>query len=379
MSEKKVSDDIKNEFIRHEAKLLEQEHRPLKIFLNFRSRKKKWKNKSDPRRKASGRAVLWFFLSPPVLVVGSVGVMSLYFMYKQTDLLDNQNKLFEVQNERIIQQTHLAEASRRSSQMFIMGEVLSDINTELEDKGNTKRILSNTLVGRIISLSKAMKPYRYLENDSLIENPLSPERGQLLLSLYESEMDSTFFIDRIVKKSDFSYAELSTSILGKISLDSINLSHVNLEKAILIRANMNNANLSGANLTRAYMVKASLIGANLSNTNLQNANFKDADLKGVNLRGAQLTDTYFYNANLNLKLSGVNMKGADLSGAKIDNLNLSGVLSLDSTLIDRSDWLSYIKDELNLSGSKVIYNQYRIDSLSHPVYGTSYMLVKKNR
>lgn len=48
----------------------------------------------------------------------------------------------------IQEQTYLAEASRRFAQRFIMGNILCDINTELETKKNKK--LSNTLVGRIV-------------------------------------------------------------------------------------------------------------------------------------------------------------------------------------------------------------------------------------
>ena len=81
-----------------------------------------------------------------------------------TMLTLNQNKLFESQNKKMDQQTQLVEASRRSTQMFIMGEVFSDLNKELNDPLNVKDTLSNTLVGRIISLSRSMKPYKYLQN-----------------------------------------------------------------------------------------------------------------------------------------------------------------------------------------------------------------------
>ena len=223
-----------------EAELLEQEHRPFKILWNYFNRKNRFKDSKDKRRKAVTKAVIWrLFISPTTIAIatsGLLGYLSLFLLYKQTNLFKNQNKFIQ-------QQTHLAEASRRSSQMFIMGEVLSDINTELKDPLNSRDTLSNTLVGRIIGLSRSMKPYKYLVGDSLINKPLSPERGQLLIALVESKIDSTFFVDKILKGSDFSSAELNGA-----NLSGANLNGVNLNMAQLNSANLKNANLKNARL-----------------------------------------------------------------------------------------------------------------------------------
>ena len=141
----------------------------------------------------------------------------------QTDLFKSQNELLETQNSTISKQTYLAEASRRSSQMFIMGEVLSAINLELIDPNNKKDTLTNTLVGRAVSLSRAMKPYKYLQDDKMTEKALSPERGQFLISLIESRIDSAFFENRIIRNSDFSSANLQGAFINNANLGKINL------------------------------------------------------------------------------------------------------------------------------------------------------------
>lgn len=404
MSKKnKENEEIKEQLLRQEAKLLEQEHRPLKVLWNYLTRKRKWQDKNDPRRKAVIKALVWRIITSQTTAVYFTGtvisIFSLMFTIKQTKLFELQNKILETQNKSIVQQTQIAESSRRSSQMIIMGEVLSDINQELRDKQNVKDTLSNTLVGRIISLSRAMKPYKYLENDSIIKRPLSPERGQLLISLLASKIDSAFFVNQILRESDFSYADLSKSNLKNANLVGANLRYVNLQESELDNAKLKKANLSyanltkarlpmanidstglkGANLTRAFFTNSSIKGTDLTNAVLYKTNFNSSNFQKTKLRGAQLTDVYLHNTTLDIKLKGVDMKNSDFTKVKIDKLDLRGVVSLDSILIDRKDWLPYIKDELKLKGAKNIYKLYKLDSIVDITYGTTYIIVKKER
>lgn len=220
-----------------------------------------------------------------------------------TVLIVNQNKLFENQNKRIEQQTHLIEADRRSAQVFIMGDVLSDIYKELENPKNEERTLSSSLIGRISSLSRAMKPYKYLRGDSLIERPLSPERGQFLIALIQSRMNSNT-LDRIILNADFSQSE----IIG--------------------------------------------------------ANFEHAQLSTINLSASDLRNTSFHQADLSLaNLSGANLEGADLRSTDFFYADLSGIISLDSAKVDRPNWLLYMRDTLEPKGAKKIFSEYKIENV----------------
>jgi hypothetical protein len=98
-------------------------------------------------------------------------------LYCQNNLLENQNRLIVNQNTRIEQQTYLQEAGRRSSLIFLMNNVLDKMDEELKSPVNKDRNLSDQLIGRIVALSKSLKPYKYLESDSL-SMTVSPERGQ---------------------------------------------------------------------------------------------------------------------------------------------------------------------------------------------------------
>lgn len=280
--------NIEDRLVELEAKLLEQEHRPWHLFKNYKSKNKYKEN--DLRRKSINKATFYnilFFLIKTSVIISPLIVSgySLYFMFRQTELFESQNNLFESQNGlfnsqnlNLEKQTQLIEASRRSSYMFIMGEVLSDINRELEDKSNKNKTLSDGLVARIITLSRAMKPYRYLENDTLIKSPISPERGQLLITLHESNINKEFLSERIISKSDFSYADLSNSNLNNCIFNNINLTH--------------------ANLFRATLINSQMINSKFTNANLEYVNFRDSNLSKSNFAKARMERTNFENANL---------------------------------------------------------------------------------
>lgn len=72
---------------------------------------------------------------------------------------------------------------------------------------STKFKLSLSLIGQIAALSQAFKPYRFLDRDTLIGRPLSPERGQLLVTICGLPLD-TVTLERIFDRSTFKEADL---------------------------------------------------------------------------------------------------------------------------------------------------------------------------
>lgn len=255
-----------------------------------------------------------------------IGVVAILFALLPTTLMIYQNHLLKKQNSKIQEQTYLAEASRRAAQMFIMGDILSDINTELETKKSKK--LSNTLVGRIVGLSRAMKPYRYLLNDKLIEKSISPERGQLLITLCKSDINTAFFEDQILQESDFTKAELKG-------------------------ANLYNVILKGINLKDADLSDANLVNIDARSARFENANLKNVDLGYANLGNAVLTNT--------------NLSGAILLNTKFNKTDLTDAI-LDNAVVDNLNWLTYIKEDLKLKGAKQLFENYKVDSVYSKVF-----------
>lgn len=265
------------------------------------------------------REALSDLLASIVYRLTRIGVFTVVVALLPFILLIQQNLLLKQQNEKIQDQNYLAEASRRSTQMFIMGDVLSDINQER----NKSSVLSAPLIGRIASLSLAMKPYRYFMEGELIEKPLSPERGQLLLTISKSNLRQLQLSDEIFQISDFTYAELSN-----VTFRSAYLKDIDLAYAQLNFANMENTNLRNASL---------------ANANLYHTDFIDADLGFVDFRMANLT-------------------GANLMYARVIDADFTNAI-LDSVKVHRMDWLDYIKNDLKLNGAQELHDTYKIDSI----------------
>lgn len=270
-----------------------------------------------------------------VAIGGLLGAMLLYnqnqLLTGQNLLLTAQNSLLEHQNNKVDLQNNLMEADRRSSLVFLMSNVLDKVDDEitkqtlhlkdpLHPPAYLKYRLSNPLIGRIIALSKAFKPYHILTSDSTLSKDLtSPERGQLLQALAKCNLDQNTS-EKIFRGSSFQYADLRQA-----DLKGVLLIHVNLKGADLASADLRDADLEDANLRDAY-----LRGTDLRAANIKYAFFNDADMEGANLSKVVAIETDFSNANLGATiLDSANLKdavldGTFLHGAIFDNTNLEG-------------------------------------------------------
>ncbi|MBK7873354.1 MAG: pentapeptide repeat-containing protein [Saprospiraceae bacterium] len=168
-----------------------------------------------------------------------------------------QNMLLRDQNDRIKLQNNLLEADRRSSLVFLMSNILDKMDDEIKinlmrtknaiNRGEfspdsiPERLrykLSDALIGRIIALSRAFQPYQMMQSDTLSGQLVSPERGQLFISLMQNKLDSATQ-NTIVAAGDFSYA-----IIGKISIENAVLDEINLAFSSLKGANFRNVRIS---------------------------------------------------------------------------------------------------------------------------------------
>lgn len=277
------------------------------------------------------------FLANLIKRITRIGVVGILFAMLPTALLWQQNGLLKKQNTKIQQQTYLAEASRRSSQMFIMSEVLSDINNEIDYRGS--KTLSNTLEARIVSLSRAMKPYKYIDpkNSAELTRLISPERGQLLITLCKSKFSSSQMVD-ILQASDFTYSEVN---------------NINLTSAILRETDLANSNFSDSELIN---VDFSLTG--LNNTNFNNADLTDANMQRTDLTNANLENAYLFRTNF----KGANLTNVNLNNAKVNTM----------------DWFNYLKVKMKAKGISDLTDNYKIDSIYDANYGKKFpTLVKR--
>jgi len=354
--------------------------------------------KSDTLADVS-KHILWRFTRIGVFAIIAAAI-PVVFIAVQVYLLDNQNKLLESQNERIDLQNNLLEADRRSSLVFLMSNILDKVDEEIKEQQDSLKnlpgfhpdsvrySLSKPLISRIVALSRAFRPYRIMEGDTLSRDLVSPERGQLFIALMENKLDSTTQ-NIIGSRGDFSYAiigeiNLSNSHFSNANFNNSHFSDVNFSGADLRNANLSNADLryadfSYANLGNANLSKAILgpnyelfvqynnipnpngpiLGANLSKANLKNANLegaflihtnlKEADLFEADLLDSKIISAYFENANL----ESARLSRAKTNGAIFLNANLSNAYIIEAELIF-ADLLG-----ANLNEAKLIQSNLR--------------------
>jgi uncharacterized protein YjbI with pentapeptide repeats len=321
----------------------------------------------------------WILLVFQMLFVGFGGMLGTMLLYNQNKLLTQQNLLLQNQNYRLDQQTYLQEADRRSSLIFLMGNLLDAMDKELKsDVGQPGiRDLSPQIIGRVVALSKSLRPYRYLESDSLVTRELSPERGQLLLSIVNSQIDNSS-LRRIFQFSDFSFADMKGAVLSGEYLSGINLSRADLSGATLDETDLSRADLSGADLSNAVLARSNLREARfrqtmlqkayLESANLTQANLYGADLRGASLATATLHQTHFTQADLRL---------ANLSGALLQRARFEQAL-LDSASVSEFDWLERLETmgQDSVRGAGYLRSTYRVDSVETRL-GVLYLLLAK--
>jgi uncharacterized protein YjbI with pentapeptide repeats len=321
----------------------------------------------------------WVVMALQIIIVGFAGVLGTILLYNQNKLLTQQNQLLVQQNVRLDQQTYLQEAERRSSLIFLMGNILDEVNDELKEDVGIKgvRDISPQLIGRIIALSNSLRPYRYLGSDSLVGRELSPERGYLLLAIVGSEIDKSS-LRRIYKTADFSFADLKNTIMSGEYLAGVNLTGANLNGARLDDADLSGANLSEAELNDAVLAHANLRDARLRNTKMRKAYLESANLSDANLSGADLQRAILSSADLhNARLSKANLASANISYAVLTKAAFDLAI-FDSTKVAEFTWLDSISrlGADTLRGTNHLVYNYYMDSVQTNL-GWFYMLLRK--
>jgi uncharacterized protein YjbI with pentapeptide repeats len=238
------------------------------------------------------------------------------------------------QNELIDLQAQLAESARRSALIMEQTAILDEIDEELDRLPgfDTMRIgvyettlprLSERLEGRIIALSKSLRPYRYLDGGRLIEQSQSPERGQLLLALLRSRID----IRDLLMEADFTAADLSGAKLSQFHLEipvpSVFEDMPGPMFQLLSRANFRGARidysrLRSVDLTMAIFDESRIWQTDFGGSWIQDGSFKNAIIDYTTFRKTNLMRARFDGARLsNVSFSGTNLRGASFRNAKL--------------------------------------------------------------
>lgn len=275
-------------------------------------------------------------------------VVSLY----GTCLFKTQNQLLKSQNELLTQQMQLDEASRRSSLIMLMNNIIDKADKEIEEQRKLSPkdqnfSLSQSLVGQLAALSHSFRPYKYMDNDTLTKKPLSPERGQLLMTIAFLPLNSKTY-SAIYKSSTFSGADMRFMRFTQSDLKKVDLKLSNFQEADLSKSILENADLRWSEMH-------SII--------LRDAKLTNADLKWTNMRSADLEGAIAFKTDLsNSDLTGANLQNVDFSRAK-----------LSSVIFQEANFKNTTITINQLSRARTLYNCYNLhDSIasvlkkSHP-------------
>ncbi len=272
-----------------EAGLLRQEHRLFRVLYNYFIARPSWP-KGDIRRSAAFEALLYLVaqaITPAAAIAGTgfVGVVGLLLTFHtnrimdmQTQLLERQTQFIEQQSKQAEYQTALADAARRAGSSHELANVLSEIASEVANSSTNVASLDGeeikeaplikltpALYSRIVALLRTLRPYRFLNSQGkLIDKPLSPERGQLLIVLTGADVD----LKPLARTADFSFADLEYAELPGKDLSELKLSHANMRNAKLMYADF-----SGADIRSCDFSRADLCGADLSFYTSKDASF----------------------------------------------------------------------------------------------------------
>ncbi len=326
---------IESKMIALEAKLLEQEHRPITLIWNYFYKRKKYP-KDDPRRKAVAKAIIWrFFFSPNTVaftLTTLISFLTVFFINRQNNLIENQN--------------HLIEATRRSSQMIILDGVLKDINKELANKDT----LSKNLQARIQSLSHTTKPYKLLDyNTNKLSPLLSPERSQLLYSLVSSGIKNDF-LAALFKKTNFNYADLNG-------------------------LNLINRHLKNSKIRYSSLDSTLLHNSIISKADIRNGIIKSTGMPYVIAHYTDFRDTLFDDVNLN----SADLSFADLRGTTFLNLNIGNLKTMDSARVGRLDWFNFLKKSKGVKGVEHLEAAYTVKNVFNKKMKKDIVLIVKNK
>ena len=359
-----MNSESKEHSIDIEARLIEQEHRFIKIVLNFFRRKQF--QKGDPRRLATITALVYSFLAPGKAVatgIGIVSLVSLYIAWQANAKIDEQNLLISRQNELLNVQNKLSDAQRRASMNIELSAILERITDNAEDyekkhPGDTvgKVHLGQALEARILSVLRGFKPYysldysainnpsqdnigenKRVEQEELLTPLLSPERGQLLLALIEANVNME---DLHEKGADFSYADLKGVLLEDVFLEDVALTDADLSNGMFGNSKLSNSIIHRTNFNSSYLVGTEFIGSrctecdfrksDLRNSDLSyaeffNVNFDEAKMEDISANKGYFIDSDFHNVNLGrTDFRQAHLKGSDFTGVNWEDVDLCG-------------------------------------------------------
>ncbi|MCB1387849.1 MAG: pentapeptide repeat-containing protein [Rhodobacteraceae bacterium] len=356
----------------------------------------------------------WIMTSLTALIAAMAALAGTALLFKQNDLiaqqivllaeqntgLQQQNALLEEQNVNVaqqsallVQQTELAEAARNAQlavEVTAISAALADIVDRTmpraggDDAGmeavipvlDPRRDLPRSLLFRIIAVSQALRPYRFLDPglnphddydvlraaiaprrpqlealyqryaeafgwqerpgpSDLVDRPASPERGQLLRVLQANGVSLTELLSFF--GLDLTFAHAPGLNLNAMSLRMADLAYADFSFGTLVESDLRGATLANLRLRRAQVLRSrfdALPYAQAPEGFATDGNAVYAsDLRGIDLSGALVIDCSFQGARMTAALfDGALVQSPDFRGTDL------GAASFRDALLVNPRW-----------------------------------------
>jgi uncharacterized protein YjbI with pentapeptide repeats len=364
----------------------------------------------------------WVLASLTGLIAAMAALSGTALLFRQNQLIEVQSQLLSEQNLRIVEQTvlleqqvELAEAARNAELAIeitniaaLLGAALDAVQPDGGRAGDIASLvpvldpvtdISQSLRMRIISASRAAKPYRFLEAplrahdttdkirvasarrkddlpgfyaDSqagfrwteppdklrLIDRPASPERGNLLQVMVGSGLRDLETLNFYGLDLSFAMAD-DMSILG-VSMQQASLSYASFRRTAIMQSDFGGAALENSRFEGARLDDTSFSAVDADNgkgpwagtpnlfaTSLGGASFRDSYLRGVDFIRGHLMTANFDAATLDgVDFSGAFIGGATFRGAVIVEADFTGAglqsVDFDGAFVIRGDFLDWL-------------------------------------
>ncbi len=291
-----------------------------------------------------------------------IGVLTLFFailptiiLLFQTNLLMRQNKILEQQNVRLDQQTNLAEANRRGTVTLEMSNIMNQIDHEINSVGGIRHSTKTRLISHVQSL----KPYKFLENDQLIDTPLSPERAQLFLYLITSKLPLDNKID-IFKNTKFAQTDLKGAYLNLIDVSDAKLPDSRMDNIELLGSDWDGVEMQHTTIHKSHIEGSSFMSSDFSSlesdqTAWFQVNFKNCDFKNASLSNSLFNNVSFRNCNW----EGVDFQNSVFSTAAFNGSGDISNANWDKAIVDSENWLEDLKTN-KVKGADRMIESYKV-------------------
>jgi uncharacterized protein YjbI with pentapeptide repeats len=269
ISQSHILREIENNKLETEANFIAQEHRLIPAIKNFFERKK-W-NSSDPRRVAAKHALLWRIFSPSsAIVIGgsAIGFCTLLILIwqgveiskqtqsslKQNDIISEQNRYFQLQNEKM--QEQISDEKRR---------FLSTRRTELlkilfDQKNNTPIYNAKIRASSLIEYIELFPDNGDELNGALLQGVNLNHYDITGIQLRNADFSNAVLKKVTFSNSDLGFANFSGADIQQCDFTSTILVFTDFNESSIRDTKFDNADIARADFYKAEIVKSSFVG-----------------------------------------------------------------------------------------------------------------------